>query len=369
MRALSFCAVAAAFVLTGCVSVVTVKKAKDDTQGIRYFLPEVFIQVTPATDGTITVEKVYLPDPKREYAISADSYLSSHTLEVERDEKGLLKSVTFNSDSTAVGQQLVTSAAAVRAAQIDAKAAKAKADAEQAKAAADKAKTALDAADTARKAAAATLDAAQRKVDFLQQVQNPPADIAAQILAAKLAVVDAQAKKDAADAAYNELLAKTQAPDTKAANAGAEASWPQAMDPVFYRVVMTATTVKLKQAFDQQPRATFVIPKTDSAPDLAVFPASIAVRPADKTGTLSKSVHLTLEAKAVATKSFTRPSDGKALSDVPVLSLQPGGTTIDVEIPKTTPAGHYELEMSITPASAKPADPPVTKVVKIWIEK
>lgn len=369
MRPLCIFVVATASLLFGCVSVVTVKKADGNAEGIRYFLPEVFIQVTPAADGTIAVEKLYLPDPSHEYSISARSFLSAHTLEVERDEKGLLKSVIFNSDSTGVAQQLATSAAAVRAAEIDARTVKAKADSDQAKADVEKAKAALETADSARKTAAAALDAAQRKVDLLEHLDAPlPSDIAAQILAARLAVVEAQAKKDAADAAYNELLSNAKAPDTNAANGGKkkEDSWPKAMEPVFYRVLMDADKVTLKQAFAQSARATWVAPKTDATPGQAIFPASIVVRPAAKSGALSKPVHLIVAAKAVAVASFT--SEGKAFGILPVLSLQQDQKTIDIEIPKTYESGDYELDLLVTPAQPDGATAE-KRLVKIRIER
>lgn len=357
--------------LGGCVSVVKVAQAKPDTKGIRYFLPEVFIQVTPNQDGTVTVEKVFLPDPKREYAISAESYMSSYKLDVERDEKGLLKSVTFNNDSAAVANQLIGSAANVRAAQIDARTAKAKAESEDEKAAAEKAKAALDAADKLRRDAATTLDVVNRKLQLLlqrQQEKSPPKDIEDQILSVRLEIVEAEAKRDAAEAAYSSLLSKTQTPVLAAGNApNTESSWPQAMEPVFYRVVMSEDGVMLKQAFDQKPRATWIAPKTEGAPALEVLPASFVVRPAEKTGALSKTVQLTVPARAVAALSFVR-AKGNAALPVPVVSLLVNRTSVDVEVPKGVAAGDYELDVSITPA--KPDDAkPVKRTMQVRVEK
>lgn len=368
-------AVAGCLLLGGCVSVVTVKKAdpKNDeaTPGLRYYLPQVFLQVTPAADGTITVEKLYLPDRRHQYAVSASSYLSAHTLDVERDEKGFLKSVVFSADSSAVAQQALTSAANLRAAQIDQKSAKAKADADQAKADADKTKAALDAADAARKAAAITLDAAQKKLDLLLQIKaesSPPSDIGAQIVAARLAVTDAQVKKDAADAAYNALLDHSKSMNAGAGNAGGEDSFPKAMEPVFYRVDMDATSVKLVQAFEQHKRATWTAPKTEVVADLGVFPSSIVVRPIGKAGALAKQVHLNAEAKAVAPISFTMPATKQAFAKMPVLSLSQDMTTIDVEVPKEVAAGDYELDFYVTPVKSED-EKPVKRQLTIRVEK
>lgn len=372
-RLFSIAAVGAvSFALSGCVSVVKVKKAEDGTKGLRYFLPKVFIQVTPSSDGTITVEKVYLPDPGREYAISADSYLSAYTLDVERDEKGFLKTVTFNTDSTAVASQLITSAANVRAAQVEARTAKAKSEADEIKANADKAKTALDTADKARKEAALAVEVLQRKLDLLKSRKteaDPPKDIDDQIFSVRLAMVEAQAKADAANAGYADLLSKAQIVSTNSANApGEEKSWPQAMEPVFYRVDMTKDTVQLRQAFAQNSRSTWVVPKVDSSPELALLPTSIVVRSVDKTGALSKKVGVTLPAKAVVADSFVRMNGKVVMSVLPVLSLQSDRVTIEIEVPKSTPAGDYELDVLVTltrPDDAKP----VRKTIQIRVEK
>ena len=86
--------------LGGCVSRMTVVPATSSSTGVRYFLPEVFIQVTPNQDGTVTVAPVYLPDPKHEYAIKVDTYLGNHTIDITRTKEGFLDTLTFNSDST-----------------------------------------------------------------------------------------------------------------------------------------------------------------------------------------------------------------------------------------------------------------------------
>ena len=61
-----------ALLTSGCVSLIDVKQAKDgSSEGIHYYLPQVFIEITPNTDGSFKVETVYLPDPTKRYAINA----------------------------------------------------------------------------------------------------------------------------------------------------------------------------------------------------------------------------------------------------------------------------------------------------------
>jgi len=187
--------------LGGCISIVSVEKATPASTGVRFFLPEVFLKVVYKADGSVVVEKHYMPDPTNEYVINARSLFGNYTLDVNRSDQGFLQLVTLETDSTAVAKQIATSYGNVRAAEIEAQSAKAKADASAAKDASDKAKAALDAADQARRDAATAVDVAQRKLDLLQQRRPVPADIDDQVFAARLALSEAQAKRDAADAA------------------------------------------------------------------------------------------------------------------------------------------------------------------------
>ena len=210
-HAIALPVLAAALLLTGCVSIVNVQKASTAKEaGIHYFLPQVFIKVTPTADGNVTVEKLFLADPEQEYVISARSLLGSYTIDVNRSEVGLLETVSFNSDSSAIPKALATSLGNVRSADIDDKVAREKVAGTEAKAAADKARTALEAADKVRKDAQTTLTIAQAKfqlLDSLAQLPGAANDVKNQALAAQLAIIDALAKYSAAEQAYNTLAA------------------------------------------------------------------------------------------------------------------------------------------------------------------
>ena len=52
-------------------------------------------------------------DPDQEYVINASSFLGKYTLDVNRNESGLLETVGFSSDTTAVAKQLASSVAGI----------------------------------------------------------------------------------------------------------------------------------------------------------------------------------------------------------------------------------------------------------------
>ena len=106
----------------GCTTWVTSKPAGGGTgeqSGLRYYLPIPVLVVTPQPDGTITVETDYIPDRRHEYVIEAGSFLSTHKLEVQTDNKGLLMSVTINQSSAAVAEELAKQSGTVAKSALD----------------------------------------------------------------------------------------------------------------------------------------------------------------------------------------------------------------------------------------------------------
>lgn len=102
----------AALALTGCASfkVTQVTDLNAGTvKGQRYYLPKPVLQVTPNADGTISVNVIYLPDTKHEYAIAASSTMSAYTVQILPDQAGLLATVEYKRDATGVAQQLASS--------------------------------------------------------------------------------------------------------------------------------------------------------------------------------------------------------------------------------------------------------------------
>ncbi len=352
---------AAALLLSGCVSTVTVKKAslaKD--AGIHYFLPQLFIKVTPTGDGNVTVEKLRLADPEQEYVITASSVLGSYTIDINRNEAGLLETVSFNSDSSAIPKQLATSLGNVRSADIDDKVAREKAAATEAKAAADKARTALDAADKARKDAQTTLTIAQGKFQLLDSLAQTPGatnDVKNQALAAQLAIIDAQAKFIAAEQAYNTLAGNVaDAVMLTSANAVAGGR-PMAPTPVLYKVEMSYDSVVLREAIAQQNLETSTAPPVaGTAPDpLMAFPVEQVVRPDPKTDALIATVNVNLSLlSAKAVRLALEGNNGPTL-ELPTVSAKPDRATLIVELPQHLKNGTYDLDIVVN--TGKPSKP------------
>ena len=104
-----------ALVLTGCANLTVTHVTPQNTntvQGIRYYLPKPYLQVTPKSDGTVSVTVIYLPDTSHEYAVDTSSWASSYSFQIARDPLGLLAGIEYKADTTAVGQQLAASAQA-----------------------------------------------------------------------------------------------------------------------------------------------------------------------------------------------------------------------------------------------------------------
>lgn len=372
----SLALLSSAVLISGCVSTVKVKPVSDATaSGIHYHLPQVFIRLTPSADGSITVERLFLPDPLQEYVITASSYLGNYTIDVNRSESGLLETVSFNSDGTAVAKQFLASQAAVRAAEIDTRVAKEKAAATEAKAAADKTKTALELADKARKEALVALQVATNKFQLLDAMSKDPGapnEIKVQVLPSRLAVVEAQTKYDAALLAYNTLddsVAAANGVDAKAGN-GAAGNRPQAPTPVFYKVEMQKDTVVLREAIAQRDLDTWRVPPPSTQPDpLTAMPAAQVVRPAEKTQALiAKLTANQMLLSAVAGRLSPAGSNAPGLQLQPVVSLMSDRVTLLVELPQQLSAGDYELDIAVT--SGKPNDPKSdTLAIKLKVVK
>ena len=210
----------------GCVSIVKSTPATKTSKGLRYSLPVPVLQVTPQPDGTMSIDVLYLPDPKNTYAINAYSFLGNYTLDVHT-KNGILETVSFNPDSTGVATQAISTYGDISKAKIDAVA---KADVDALKKADDKAKAAVTAAQDLTKAKI-TLAVAIAKRDKLIELGSKKDD--SSLINAELAIVEAQLKFDAliaeamVDASSNSM--------NKAANA--QSQFDLAAGPIFYRMV------------------------------------------------------------------------------------------------------------------------------------
>jgi hypothetical protein len=338
---ISCLALLASGALHGCISLVKVEKAKEETQGFRYVLPEMFLKVTPRFDGGLDVEPVYMPDPANEYAVRAESIMGNYTIDLGRSEEGFLTTVTFKADGTGVAKQLIDSAGNVYAAKLAADAEKQQKQEDKAQTAADKEAEAMGAAKQALSEAETNLKVAQSKLATLEALKNSgQQDLDDQILDAKLAVDEARVRRDAAAAALESKTA-----DRAAANATkARGQKPLiAPEPVFFRIVMDIDTVKLVQAFPQEDRETWRVPKAGiDLPALEVSFAqgsSAVVRPSEE-----GALRFILSSNRLL-RSVTEPTLRNAREEIlkpgAVASLVEGGTTVVVDLIGNVPVGQY----------------------------
>lgn len=340
----------AAAALTACVSTVTVQKATPSSNGIRYHLPQVFLKVTPQSDGTFTVETLYLPDPEQEYVIESHSVMGSYTLDVNRSQEGFLGTVSVNADSTGVAKQLIGSAANLRSESITQQAAQQKTATTDAKAAADKQKAALDASAKEVDDARLALQIAERKLATLVDpaLTPKPNNLNEQITAARLVVVEAEAKLAATQAKHSSLLASladaaASGPAHAAGNAAG--SGTRAWGPVMYRVQMASGNETLREAFPQKDHETWTKPSAPTRPAEKMFyPPSARVTPNARDGSLTLVTVATEPLQSVSPTSLTGPtSTTSAPALMPLMSLGLDRVTVTVAPPRTLPPGDYSL--------------------------
>ena len=361
--------------VAGCVSTVSVEKvgpANAHAPGIRYYLPQVFLVLTPAKDGSMTVETRYLPDPAHEYAITTTSFLGNYAIDVSRTEEGFLETVTFTSNSAELAKQLIASKAMVRTAEIEANAEKAKAAAESAKAAADKEATAAAAGRKAIADAEADLRVATARLDALRTFAGKagaPPDLSGQVMAAEVARAEHAARLElareqmAAAAPESNVAASTatvinpaagNAPSAGAAKPGAKAgeAGPTVPGPLFLRVIMHKDTVELSPVFEEKRYAVWNLPAAQSAPpDLEIYPGKLTVRPERNSGALRFLVRANRQVSEVELSRAKDLGSGQvldwSLGKQPVADVQPDRTSILVDLSKNLKAGDYELDYLI----------------------
>lgn len=94
--------------VASCTTIVTARKASTTkaTPGIRYYLPQPFLLMRPTTAG-MSHEIVYIPDRDAEYTIDINYLMTSGKPKIMRDVLGMLKSVSFDMDNTAVAKELL----------------------------------------------------------------------------------------------------------------------------------------------------------------------------------------------------------------------------------------------------------------------
>lgn len=109
----------AALFLWSCVTTVNSKRVvtTDRHRGVRYYLPQPFLLVTPKADG-LQVQKLMLPDLSAQYALDIQSYMTSYKSSVEL-ENGMLKKVMLDLDNSKIATDVVTAAGEVAKAKVE----------------------------------------------------------------------------------------------------------------------------------------------------------------------------------------------------------------------------------------------------------
>jgi hypothetical protein len=345
----------------GCTT-FDVKKVNPDTpaelapQGVKYSLPKPFLQMTPSGDGSVTCNVVYLPDPDNTYAVSAESYMAAHTLELTLDSSGsgILTKVNFNPDTSAVASQAATSAGNVASAFETA--ATQRATAEQTK---------LATAEQAVLQAQATVEADQAKLDKIIQLNqagaNPKIDENQPRI--DLAVAEA-ALRSAQNALANLKFGSGNAggggpmpakapPPPPPGQGKVQPNWVKVYGPVLYSITATPaggvklTPVPLKKVAQRQYYTT-----TRPSADATSAPPTISpITPVSLTGNPSPQFDITLSKSIIGISGFglvlNPPLPNPPVPQpAPSLKVLNGNKQIHVSI--TTPAaGFYTLEVKV----------------------
>jgi hypothetical protein len=319
--------------LAGCVTTLESKRAIDGAEGLTYALPIPILKVTPKGDGTMAVEVLYIPDPANTYTVQAHSYLGGYTFQVKTNQ-GLLDTVTFSPDGTAVAQQAIESYAEVQKAKIEAHS---KADEDAAKTAADKAKAAADQAKAIQDAQAA-LDVAIAKRDKLKELGAK--DDA--VIAGELAVVEAEQKLRVLQAVA--AVASADAASNKASNNAK--TFDEAAGPVFYRLEPDKTKpgkVNLVDAIQIMQRSAKPVAPGPPPPALAYeIVGSPVIRPGKDGLTFRLRINRKFDSVDTATIKLTDDASGATLKAPKVVKADDG--YLLVVLADTTPKSEYHLD-------------------------
>jgi hypothetical protein len=390
-----------ALALAGCVSTLTVTKTSTDADagGIRYALPKTMLAVEPDPAGKTdyTVELISLPDPSREYAIAAKTFLGKYDLDVKLYDGGLLESIQFAPDDTAVASTALDTAAALvtKRTEMEAVAEKDASTKQQALL------KAVDDAELALQQARLDLEAAEAIHAETPEKDQP---------AARAAVLKAEAevaKKAAALAAAKDALGEFESRNAGLlAKPGAATSAGGTGGPMFFEIVDTVDPAKCSSAKDcegtieikavnwrgpgadpvkQQALEAFAKPKSDPpkaapkpASNVLVYPNSsnasfwyVRVLFDDELPLSGKLIQLIWRphqnsaadspVAAGCSTSFTElPKD--ATKDVldalgPKVSIEVVGTQARLTFPRACfPSGYYRVGVRFSPEAGPPAD-------------
>lgn len=332
----------------GC-TFVTVTKVKPETDtpstpGQRFSLPRPYIQVTPQSDGSIVADVVYLPDPDRTYVIASSSYLASDTLEVTTDG-GVIKTINWTGDSSAVVAQAVTSAGNVGSTILQNEQ-KQKAD-QQSK---------EDAATKAVDDAMLAVSQAQSDLAILIANNATPDAILKQRVALNDAVLKLQASQATLDRLRRGAGSKTGAsadkPDTKGTFGPILFAVRDELQTADEKTTPFLSLVAVQQKFPKgegkdSTQPTYDVKRADplKQAEVRIFPQGLTTVRPDKDGNrrLTLQVSTPLYNLIPKENSLFSKSDKKPAASQPSIALD-SPTLIDVDLGNIEP-GLYELHL------------------------
>jgi hypothetical protein len=343
-----------ATLLSACteLTVTPIRKPEDEakTVGVRYYLPKPFIIFAPQADGTVSANVVFLPDKSHEYAINSSSELSSYAFQVSTDQFGLLTSVQYNSDTTAVAAQATASAGSAVAAGFNYQTAKAAAVQTQintaqaglisAQSAYASALAALNSDNQANAAAPGTVSASTIQVDASTVAQK---QAALQVAQAALQAAQSAPQAVTGTAAAGTPVASAPAAAGTALTAPAWTqstviSLPQQFGPVWFAVNDHGTTVSLdavKSEYPQSPTTGDSAQPVFNTTLLALGPPQIPV----------PSTPFSIASKLPAVFLFNRS----------VVDVKADIATIDQKkTPRTQPVWDHDRTLSLDISKLKP---------------
>lgn len=357
----------------GCTSITVTKVDPQKNigsreSGQRFSLPRPYIQVTPQTDGSITADIIYLPDPDHTYAIDSWAFIASNSLEVAVDG-GIIKSVNWTGDSSAALQAAVTSAGNVASGIIQA---------EQKKETDQHAKE-----ETAAKAvsdAQLALDQAHAQLAIVLSTPNASAN---DVLKAKYAVSDGALKLQALKNALAKIrggLAVADKPSPVNTVFGPKLFAIQEQVLANNQTRLKIVTVKqtnLEENWNEnQPKYQVTRPPAPP-PDKTVelFPKGIKSVHPDKDGNMLLTLQLSKPISNIISKSangkpktYIKNSRTQEQFDVPVALDAPTLITVDLKSLKNKP-GAYTLTLAVQIKQSDSKEEDASPIVDIVIAR
>lgn len=219
--------------------------------GIRYYLPQPVVVVRPKKDGSVAVTVEMIPDTSRAYAISSRTLLGRHKLAVEVDDRGLLKKVALEGESTEVAKAQIESAAGVAKARLEAETAAAKAASESAAKRKATVAAALAAAEATLRQA--RLELAQAEAVLATMLENATGKENPDVLMkARTEVARTRAAYLAAEAEVDRLRDGVEAGRAAMSAAVLRGEKSRAWGPMLFRVVSEDERVELVPAGEQR---------------------------------------------------------------------------------------------------------------------